>query len=128
VSMTMPTDSAERKEIPLNDGLFAYCPAALAQVAMISAEGNRKHNPGEPMHHARGKSMDHGNCILRHHMDANDLVARRARGDDSREVALAIVYEKAQRAWRALMDLQQDCETLLGAPLAPGARLPESAP
>jgi hypothetical protein len=38
-------------------------------VAELSRAGNEKHNPGEELHHARGKSNDHADCILRHLVD-----------------------------------------------------------
>src|SRR5690348_15140244 len=63
---TLPTDSGARKDIPLARGLLDYFPAALARVAELSRIGNEKHNPGEDLHHARGKSGDHADCILRH--------------------------------------------------------------
>src|SRR4051794_30652788 len=52
-------DSATRKTFPMCEGLLDYFPDACAEVAKVSFLGNAKHNPGEPMHHARGKSMDH---------------------------------------------------------------------
>ena len=63
---TLTTDSQERKGVPLARGVLDYFPAALAEVARLSKAGNDKHNPGEEMHHARGKSTDHADCILRH--------------------------------------------------------------
>lgn len=118
-SMTLPTDSAARKEIPLFTGCFAYFPAALAEVARISKGGNDKHNPGEPMHHARGKSTDHQDCILRHTVDAADLKAAVDRGDPAAKEG--VIYEKAQRAWRDLADLQETIEEYRGVPMAPHA-------
>ena len=58
--------SADRKNVPMYSGLMAYFPDACAAVAEHSYKGNNKHNPGEPLHHARGKSMDHTDCIIRH--------------------------------------------------------------
>lgn len=130
MNMTLPTDSEERKEIPLYRGLFAYFPAALARIARHSKESNDKHNPGEPMHHARGKSTDHEDCILRHTMDLGDLLAAYER-DHSLEVPTvvdAILYEATARAWRSLAALQELCERFAGAPLAPNARLPAPEP
>lgn len=117
--MTLPADSAERKEYPLHAGLLAYFPAALAGVARHSKLGNDKHNPGEPLHHARGKSMDHEDCILRHLVDLSDLLAARNRqtGIDDR----AILDEANALAWRALALAQRLHEQIGGAPLAPGA-------
>ena len=129
--MTLPTDSAERKEYPLHAGLLAYFPAALAGVARHSKLGNYKHNPGEPLHHARGKSMDHEDCILRHLVDLSDLLARRERvskrvmlADTARNRALydePILAEANALAWRALALAQRLHEQIGGAPLAPGA-------
>lgn len=59
-------DSAGRKRVPMFSGVLAYFPDAIAALAEHSFNGNEKHNPGEALHHARGKSMDHTDCILRH--------------------------------------------------------------
>jgi hypothetical protein len=88
-----------------------YFPAALAQVAILSRRGNEKHNPGEEMHHARGKSSDHADCILRHLAE---------RGTVDPEDGL---LHDVKVAWRALAMLQERLEER-GAPLARGARLP----
>jgi hypothetical protein len=112
VASTLPTGSAARKAIPLARGLLDYFPAALAAVAEVSKAGNDKHNPGEEMHHARGKSTDHADCILRHLVDRGGLDPE----DGMRH--------SAKVAWRALALLQEELEAA-GAPLARGARLPE---
>jgi hypothetical protein len=101
-------DSATRKTYPMARGLLDYFPDALAAVAQVSHIGNEKHNPGEPMHHARGKSMDHADCILRH------LVGRGGFDGDTRE--------SAALAWRALALLQEELESEMGLPLPRGAR------
>lgn len=62
----MRFDSAGRKTVPLYEVLFGYFPDAMVALAEHSYKGNQKHNPGEPLHHARTKSMDHENCIMRH--------------------------------------------------------------
>lgn len=108
--LALPEDSAVRKGMPLARGLLDYFPAALAAVAEVSRIGNEKHNPGEPMHHARGKSTDHADCILRHLVDRG--------GHDS-----AGVRHSAALAWRALALLQEELEAE-GAPLPRGARAP----
>ena len=115
--MTLPTDSKERKEYPLHRGCLRYFPAALAGIAQTSKRGNDKHNPGEELHHARSKSMDHGDCILRHLIDVEDLLAAFRRGDTS-VTKEAILTEIDQMAWRALA-LSQQIHEDLGAPLAP---------
>lgn len=120
--LTLPTDSNERKTYPLLSGCLKYFPAALAGVSNISYQGNNKHNPGQPLHHARGKSMDHGDCIIRHLIDTEDLLAALNRNviDDTRVTNEMILTEVNQLAWRVLAYSQLIHEQL-GAPLAPGA-------
>jgi len=134
MNMTLPTNSAERKEVPVFSGVLKYAPAAIAGVARVSKAGNDKHNPGEPLHHARGKSTDHSDCIVRHAMDVADIEAAIERrgvpysdGCDEGNAACkaAILNEVSQLTWRALMWSQELHEKYGGAPLAPGARLPE---
>jgi len=108
---TLPVDSKERKDIPLCTGVLDYFPAALAEVARVSKAGNDKHNPGEPLHWARGKSMDHADCILRH-------LAERGTIDPSDGLS-----HSAKLAWRALALLQEELEAQ-GAPLSRGSRAP----
>lgn len=88
--------SAERKEVALSRGLYAYFPDALALVARHSVRSNEKHNPGQPPHWSRGKSTDHEDCIGRHSLsiaiDPNSL-------DDGQPHIVC-------RAWRALAALQ----------------------
>lgn len=112
VAQAMPQSSNERKATPLALGCLDYFPAALAAVAQVSRAGNEKHNPGRPMHHSRGKSMDHADCILRHLVD---------RGSIDPEDGMP---HSAKVAWRALALLQEELEAA-GAPLARGARLPD---
>lgn len=67
--MSLPTTDAERKAIPVWDGFVRYFPRAMIAVANVSKIGNDQHNPGEPMHWAKGKSMDQWNTAMRHMMD-----------------------------------------------------------
>lgn len=127
MNTTLPQDSQLRKEYPLFRGLLRYFPAALAGVARHSKVGNDKHNPGEEMHHARGKSNDHADCILRHTMDLSDLEAAIERfdghPDDAPGAVQALLTEADALVWRASAWSQQLYEKYGGAPLAPGARL-----
>lgn len=107
----LETDSAERKKYPMAAGLLDYFPDALAYVAYVSYEGNMKHNPGQDMHHSRGKSMDHADCIMRH-------LAGRGGFDGN-------IRESGALAWRALANLQEELERDLGLPLPRGARFDE---
>jgi hypothetical protein len=133
MKLTLGTNSADRKNVPVFSGVIKYAPAALAGVARISKAGNDKHNPGEPLHHARGKSMDHADCIVRHAMDVADIEAAIFRDEAVREIfgllpeADALLNEVSRLAWRALMWSQELHERYGGAPLAPGARLPSPA-
>ena len=108
--LALPEDSAERKDIPMCTGALDYFPAAIAYLAKISKFGNDKHNPGEPMHHARGKSMDHADCIIRHMVD-------RGKKDENGIRHSGYVF------WRAAAQLQEELEREEGAPLPRGARL-----
>jgi hypothetical protein len=94
-------------------GLIDYFPDALAEVSRVSYLGNEKHNPGQPMHHSRGKSNDHADCIIRH------LVNRGGWDGNTRE--------SAALAWRALALLQEELELELGLPLPRGAKLAEDS-
>ncbi len=109
---TLPTDSAFRKEFPIESGVNRYFPAAIVCCAAWSKFNNNKHNPGEPLHHSRAKSSDHEECIGRHNFDIADA---QRRGDVVTELEEATAV-----FWRAGARLQILCEKL-GAPLAPAA-------
>lgn len=117
---TLPIDSSKRKTYPMLRGCLNYFPAALAGIANTSQQGNDKHNPGEPLHHDRKKSTDHGDCIMRHLTDAEDLLAafKRNPKDVTPEM---ILTEVNQLAWRTLA-YSQALHEQFGAPLAPGAK------
>ena len=132
MNLTLPVDSQARKEVPLASGLLAYFPAALAGVAHVSFLGNAKHNPGQPLHHARGKSTDHPDSVMRHLGDVQDLEAaiqRTAGYDEANDCPCyeddkiaALLLEASQLAWRALALSQELHEKYGGAPMAPGAK------
>lgn len=107
----LPTVASARKAIPLASGCLYYFPSALAAIASLSKIGNDQHNPGEPLHHARGKSTDHADTILRHLVDAGTIDTDGVR-------------HSTKVAWRALALLQEELEREEGAPLARNARLP----
>lgn len=122
---SLPDESRARKDVPLYSGCFRYFPAALAGVARWSKLGNDKHNPGQPMHHARGKSSDHADCMLRHLMDLADRLAEYDRDPVNKllgePVPPAILDECDALVWRALA-LSQELHERFGWPLAPGAK------
>ena len=105
----LPTDPKERKRIPLGSGVLDYFPSALIEVAKVSQKGNDQHNPGEPLHWARGKSMDHYDTIQRHLMERGTLDT-----DGMRHTAKA--------AWRLLALLQEEMELMSGAPISRGSK------
>lgn len=123
-TLTLPTDSKTRKEFPLLSGCIKYFPAALAGVANLSKIGNDKHNPGEALHHARGKSTDHGDCIVRHLMDVEDLVSGASKSGELNKYKEQILLEASSLVWRALA-YSQELHECFGAPLAPAAKLEE---
>src|SRR4029077_4574254 len=59
-------DSKQRKMMPVISGCLDYFPDAIAAVSYVSYLGNQKHNPGQDLHWARGKSDDHIDCLGRH--------------------------------------------------------------
>lgn len=99
----------DRKGIPLFSGVLAYFPDALVEVARLSQAGNQKHNPGAPLHWARGKSMDHADCIVRHLLEYDDTDP-----EDG-------ILHATKVAWRALALLQEELEAR-GAPVSRGSR------
>lgn len=97
MNISLPTDWATRKNLPMASGLLDYFPDALALIAKVSKIGNDQHNPGQQLHWARGKSSDHADCILRHLIDRGKI--------DSDGVT-----HSAKVAWRALALLQEELE------------------
>jgi len=93
----LPIDAKERKRIPIWSGLVRYFPDALVAIARVSQTGNDQHNPGEPLHWARGKSMDQEDTLMRHLFEAGGIDV-----DGHRHTAKA--------AWRVLAKLQLEIE------------------
>ena len=89
-----PDTSAVRKATPIFSGCLRYFPNALAAIARLSKAGNDKHNPGEPLHWSRGKSNDHGDCLVRHQMDFDQIDPETGE------------YHAVAVAWRALAQLE----------------------
>lgn len=108
--MSLPSEAAARKSIPLATGVFDYFPAALAAVARLSQAGNDQHNPGEPLHWDRAKSGDEADALARH------LLERGTIDTDG-------IRHSAKVAWRALANLQKELEEQEGAPIPRGARM-----
>lgn len=93
-------------------GFLDYFPDAIAAAANLSFIGNEQHNPGQPMHHARNKSGDHADCIMRH------LVDRGTIDTDG-------VRHSTKVFWRAAAQLQEELEAAGLANLPRGAKAPK---
>ena len=93
----LPDGAKERKKIPLYSGLVKYFPDALVAVAEVSFAGNEQHNPGQPLHWDRSKSMDQHDTLLRHLLESGDVDVDGLR-------------HSAKLAWRALAALQIEIE------------------
>lgn len=101
-AMILSKDPAERKATPITTGVLDYFPRALAAVAQCSKAGNDQHNPGQPLHWAKGKSTDHADCIARH------LIDRKSLDTDG-------IPHISKLAWRALALLETELEAQANA-------------
>jgi hypothetical protein len=111
--LLLPVEATERKKFPIGTGVLDYFPAAIAEVSNVSFVGNEQHNPGEPLHWARGKSTDQEDTMMRHYLE------RGTRDVDGQR-------HSAKMVWRALAILQLELEAD-GAPIARGSQLPEES-
>lgn len=105
------SSSAERKATPVVTGVLDYFPLAIQALARLSKKANDKHNPGEPMHWARGKSNDHADCIGRH------LIERGTIDPEFGELHDVALF------WRAAANCQLAEEKRLGTLGAPVEKL-----
>jgi Domain of unknown function (DUF5664) len=96
-AMLLTADPVERKGIPITTGVLDYFPLAMAEIAKVSKAGNDQHNPGQPLHWDKTKSLDHADCISRH------LIDRGSRDSDG-------MRHSAKLAWRALAQLETELE------------------
>jgi hypothetical protein len=94
---TLPEAAAERKKFPVASGVLDYFPDAIVAISQLSYRGNEQHNPGKPLHWARGKSMDHADTMLRHFLQRGTV------DNDG-------VRHSVKMAWRALALLQCEIE------------------
>jgi hypothetical protein len=62
--MTLPTDAAARKAIPVYSGFIKYFPRGMIAVAQLSKIGNEQHNPGQPLYWDRSKSGDEMDALV----------------------------------------------------------------
>ena len=97
MTFILPQDPKERKKWPVGTFLREYFPDAFCYLANLSWKANEQHNPGEPMHWARGKSTDQEDTMLRHFMEGGTV------DTDG-------LLHSAKVAWRALATLQLELE------------------
>lgn len=93
----LPETAKERKTYPIATGFLDYFPDAIAALSHLSYIANEQHNPGQPVHWARGKSDDHADTMMRHFMQ------RGTTDTDGQKHTLKV-------AWRALAMLQKELE------------------
>jgi len=126
--MPLPKDNALRKALPLFTFLTEYFPDAILELVKVSVAGNMQHNPGEPMHWARGKSMDQLNTAQRHMWDYATTGPYNDEPPLPPEILAAIGGEPpmhlANAAWRLLAQIQLDCEARAAAQSAASAQEP----
>jgi hypothetical protein len=99
----LPTDPQDRKATPIVTGFLDYFPLACLEVSRVSVAGNNQHNPGQPLHWARGKSGDQADTAVRHIME------RGAVDVDGQ-------YHMAKAIWRMMADFQIFLEEKRGLP------------
>jgi Domain of unknown function (DUF5664) len=94
---TLPEKASDRKQFPIASGFTDYFPDAIVAVSHVSYLGNEQHNPGQPLHWARGKSADEADTMLRHFLQRGTLDT-----DGIRHMAKC--------AWRCFALLQKEIE------------------
>ena len=97
--MTLPTDPAARKVVPIATGFIDYFPNAIAAIAALSQVGNDQHNPGKPLFWDRSKSGDESDALMRHFLERGTIDTDGVR-------------HSTKVAWRALAMLQKELEAL----------------
>lgn len=96
LTVGLPADYDERKRLQIWTFLTQYFPDAFLAVVDVAVKGNDQHNAGEPLHWARGKSMDQMNTAARHMFDHSTVGARDTDG----------CYHLAKAIWRLSAELQ----------------------
>ena len=89
--MLLPQDAEERREYPVGTFMRDYFPYALTMLAHHSFIANEQHNPGQPMHWAKDKSIGDGNQLMRHFLEG----------------------DKIATAWRAVEAVERECWRLV---------------
>ena len=90
----------QRKGIPVYTGFIKYFPRAILAVARLSQVANDQHNPGEPLHWAKEKSMDEPDAMMRHLID--DALGEELDSDG--------IMHLTKVSWRAMANLERKLE------------------
>jgi len=85
--MILPTDSKERKAIPVYTGFIKYFPDAMIEVTKQSVAGSKQHH-GDKVWWDKSKSQDELDSLMRHLLEG----------------------DWAAVAWRAMANLQRECD------------------
>ncbi len=93
-------EHARRKAQPVWSGFVCYFPDAMGKIAELSLIANEQHHPGTPLHWDKSKSKDHMDALMRHGID--DIKGRKTDTDK--------VWHKTKVAWRAMAELQEECD------------------
>ena len=101
----IPKDSQKRKDSPVFSGFCKYFPKAMIAVSQLSKIGNDKHNPGLPLQWSKDKSTDHGDCIVRHQLEAGTIDPDTG------------LHHDVSVAWRAMAQLEVLLDALDEPPL-----------
>jgi hypothetical protein len=92
----LPSDRDARNALPVWDGCLAYFPDAWAEIAKVSAAGNKQYGFGGKLRWERAISTDHENKVIRHMLDHH---AGNVLDSDG-------TFHLAKAAWRILAALQ----------------------
>lgn len=94
--MSLPTDRDARNALQVWDGCITYFPDAWAEIAKVSAAGNKQYAFGGKLRWERTISTDHENKVMRHMLDH---AAGNVLDTDG-------TFHLAKAAWRVLAALQ----------------------
>lgn len=98
--MSLPTDNADRKALPMWTFLMEYFPDTFLAVLGVSIAGNKQHHDGKPLHWDRAKSTDQMNTAFRHMWDHGRGTTKDTDGQ----------YHLAKAVWRLSAELQLTIE------------------
>ena len=96
----LPTNSEERNALQIGDGCFMFFPDVWAEIARVSAAGNKQYQFDGKLRFERSISTDHMNKAMRHCLDHG---TGNVFDTDS-------TYHLAKAIWRLCAELQLTLE------------------